>query len=239
MVIQGQTRRALVIVAHPDDVDVNAGGTIAGWTRSGMAVSYVVVTSGNAGGDGRVAEDEIVEVRRAEQRAAAEIVGVREVRFLEGYRDGELEPVPALVRDLVREIRRIRPHVTMIMSPERHWRHIAQGHPDHLAAGEAGVRAVYPAARNPLAFPELLEREGLEPWVVEELWVQDPPQPNHVVDVTDEIDRKIAAVRAHASQFTDVDRLAEHLRTRMAETGRSGGLPDGRLGEAFLRLEVG
>ena len=112
-------------------------------------------------------------IREREQRAAADALGVKDVRFLDGYRDGWLEPTPELQREITQVIRQVRPHRILTSSPDRNWDRIAASHPDHLAAGEATVRAVYPAARNPFAFPELLA-EGLEPWTVASCAVGHP-----------------------------------------------------------------
>ena len=134
-----------------------------------------------------------------------------DVRFLTGYRDGWLEPTFDLQRDIVRVIRQVCPQRVLAQSPERNWDRIGAGHPDHLAAGEASVRAIYPAARNPFAWPELISEEGLEPWTVQELWLMAHPNTNHTVDITDVFDRKLAALRAHVSQTGHINRLVQDL----------------------------
>src|SRR6476661_8874555 len=166
-----EIERALVVVAHPDDADFGAAGTIAGWTDAGIAVTVLVCTRGEQGGFDETAREQMPAIREAEQRAAAAAVGVEDVRFLTGYRDGWLEPTFDLERDIVRVIRQVRPQRVLAQSPERNWDRIGAGHPDHLASGEAAVRAIYPAARNPFAWPELMSDEGLEPWTVKELWL--------------------------------------------------------------------
>lgn len=231
--------RALVVSAHPDDGDVNAGGTIARWSDEGVVVTHLVVTEGDAGGYGSVSREEIRATRRAEQREAARILGVDDLRFLSGYLDGAVEVTQALVRDIVRVIRQVRPHRLMTLSPERDWRNIAQCHPDHLATGEASVRAFYPAAGNPFAFPELLAQEQLAPWTVDELWLQAPPRPDHAEDVTEYVDRKMRAVTAHVSQFEHPEMIDRVLREQMAGNAASAGLPEGRLAETFLRVRAG
>src|SRR3954470_13357117 len=192
--------RVLVVAAHPDDIDFGAAGTVATFTDAGIAVTYLVCTYGDQGGFDDTPREQMPSLREAEQRKAAAEVGVDDVRFLEGYRDGWLEPTWQLQHDLVRVIRQVRPQRVLIPSPERNWTVVQGTHPDHLAAGEAAIRAVYPAARNPFAWPELLRDEGLEPWVVPECWVMAAPQPDHYVDITDTFDTKIAALRAHKSQ---------------------------------------
>ena len=133
-------------------------GTIATWTRAGVEVTYCIVTDGDAGGfDPLVPRSEIPGIRRAEQRAAAAVVGVSDVRFL-GYVDGELAVSHDLRRDISRVIRQVRPQRMLVQSPERNWKRIQASHPDHLAAGEAAIQAVYPDARNPFAHPALAVR---------------------------------------------------------------------------------
>ncbi len=228
-----EVSRALVVTAHPDDVDFGAGGTIATWTAQGIEVTYCVVTDGDAGGfDPDVPRTEIPRIRRAEQTAAAAIVGVTDVRFL-GYRDGELTVSHDLRRDISRVIRQVRPRRMLIQSPERNWQRIQASHPDHLAAGDAAIQAVYPDARNPFAHPSLLRDEGLEAWTVEEVWVMASDGPDYFVDVTERFETKIRALRAHESQTAHMDELEEWLRTWMSSAAERGGLASGRLAEAF------
>jgi LmbE family N-acetylglucosaminyl deacetylase len=221
-------------MAHPDDIDFGGGGTVAAWTDAGTVVSYCIITDGDAGGfDPTVPREQIPAIRRAEQVAAGEVLGVADVHFL-GYRDGYLAVSNDLRRDISRVIRQVRPERMIIQSPERNWNRIASSHPDHLAAGEAAICAVYPDARNPFAYPELLADEGLEPWVVPEVWVLASASPTHFVDVTDQFDRKIAALRAHVSQTAHMDDLVERVRTWMAATAAAAGLPEGRLAEGYV-----
>ncbi|HTZ08097.1 MAG TPA: PIG-L family deacetylase, partial [Acidimicrobiales bacterium] len=141
--------RILVVTAHPDDVDFGVAGSVAAWTKAGVAVSYCIVTDGDAGGSDRtVTRSSMATLRRQEQRAAAAEVGVSDVVFL-GYPDGRLTPSIDLRRDISRQIRRVRPERLVAQSPERLWDRIGASHPDHLAAGEAAVASVYPDARNP------------------------------------------------------------------------------------------
>jgi LmbE family N-acetylglucosaminyl deacetylase len=222
----------LVVGAHPDDIDFGASGTVATWTDAGTRVVYCIVTDGDAGGfDPTVPRSAIVGIRRSEQEAAAKAVGVEEVEFL-GYPDGRLLVSLDLRRDLARVIRRVRPVRVVSQSPERHWQRIQASHPDHLAAGEATLCAVYPDARNPFAFPELLE-EGFEPHVASEVWLMASPRADHIVDITDTFDRKIAGLLCHASQIQDPDALEERVRTWMGATAREGGLPPGHVAETF------
>jgi LmbE family N-acetylglucosaminyl deacetylase len=226
--------RVLAVMAHPDDVDFGAAGTVRQWTEAGVHVSYCLVTNGDAGGfDEETPRAEIPAIRQAEQRAAGALLGVDDVRFL-GYRDGELQVSHELRRDISRVIRQVRPDRMLIQSPERNWNRIFSSHPDHLAAGDAAIQAIYPDARNPFAHASLLLDEGLEAWSVPETWVMAHPLPNVWVDITDVFDDKVAAIRAHASQLPDPEGIGEHVRGWMTMQAQAGGLPEGRLAEAFM-----
>src|SRR6476469_216779 len=186
----GGIERILVVTAHPDDVDFGSAGSVARWTDAGIEVSYCICTSGEAGGfDLTVPRPTMVEIRESEQRAAAKVVGVSDVTFL-GYPDGRLESTFDLRRDISREIRRVRPQRVVAPSPERNFERIYASHPDHLAAGEATMAAVYPDARNPFAHPQLME-EGYEAWTVPEVWIMSSVEGATYVDITSTIDRKI------------------------------------------------
>jgi LmbE family N-acetylglucosaminyl deacetylase len=225
-------QRALVITAHPDDVDFGAAGTIATWTDAGIKVTYCVITDGDAGGfDPDFPRADIGPLRQEEQRAAAAEVGVNDVVFL-GYRDGWLEVTFELRRDLARVIREVRPQRVVCQSPQRNMVRIPASHPDHLAAGEAAMCAVYPDSRNPFAHPELLA-EGFEPHTVPEVWLMGGPEPDAIVDVTDTFERKVAALRSHVSQVGHREDLEEMLRGWLTAIAKTHGLPEGRLAEAF------
>jgi LmbE family N-acetylglucosaminyl deacetylase len=234
-----EIRRVLVITAHPDDVDFGAAGTIALWTDAGLEVSYCIVTNGDAGGSDRsVPRTEMAAIRQAEQTAAAKAVGVHDLHFL-GYPDGRVEATLGLRRDLARVIRLLRPDRVMCQSPERNYLRMGASHPDHRAAGSAALDAVYPDARNPFAFPELLAAENLEPWSVGEVWVAGSPTPTQYVDITQTFGRKVAALRCHASQLTNPDGLEDMLRGWLSRSAAQGGLPEGHLAEAFQVLQIG
>lgn len=230
--------RILVVTAHPDDVDFGAAGSIAGWVAEGIEVTYCIVTDGDAGGfDPAVPRSQIPTIRRAEQVAAGAVLGVTDIRFL-GYRDGELTVTHDLRRDISRVIRQVRPHRMLIQSPERNWRRLPASHPDHMAAGEAAIFAIYPDARNPFAHPVLLNDEGLDAWTVHDVWVFGTPTPDTYVDITDRFDQKIAALRAHDSQTAHMDDLEDRIRGWGVMMAEMGGLPEGRLAESFMRVEV-
>jgi len=228
-----QVRRVLAVAAHPDDLDFGAAGTVATWTAAGTQVTYLICTRGDQGGFDDTPREEMPAIRESEQRAAAKAVGVTDVRFLDGFRDGWLDPTHELQREIVRVIRQVRPDRMLIPSAERNWERIQASHPDHLAAGEAAIRAIYPAARNPFSYPELLSTEGLEPWTVRETWVMAHPGAAHAVDITDTFERKLEALRSHRSQISHVEDLEGMLRTWGERTAQAAGLPDGRLAEVF------
>jgi LmbE family N-acetylglucosaminyl deacetylase len=221
-----------VVTAHPDDVDFGAAGSVAVWTSRGIKVSYCIATDGDAGGsDQSITRPEMATIRREEQLTAARAVGVTDVTFL-GFPDGRVTPTLELRAAIARVIRQVRPDRVVAQSPERNWTRIYASHPDHLATGEAAACAVYPDARNPFAFPELLA-EGLEPHVVPELWVMATERANRVVDATDVYPMKLAALKSHVSQFGDGEQLDDLLKGWMGGTALAAGLPDGRLAEAF------
>lgn len=230
--------RALVVTAHPDDVDFGAAGMVALLTDAGVEVDYCIVTDGQAGGfDRDVPRDAMPRIRRNEQLAAARAVGVSQVRFL-GHVDGEVVADLDLARELSREIRRVRPDLVITSSPERNYRRVGASHPDHRRVGDATLDAVYPFARNPFAFPELLADEQLEPWIVGEVWLLGDPAPDLFLDVTEVIDRKLAAIRAHRSQLADPDQMEERVREWLTGTARAGGLDDGCLAEAVRVVRI-
>lgn len=222
-------QRVLCVFAHPDDVDFGAAGTVAGWVSSGLEVAYLIVTRGDAGGFDDTPRDQMPLLREAEQRAAAAEVGVKQVDFLDGYRDGTVTPTIDLRKDVTAAIRRFRPDRILTNSPLRRWERLAgPSHPDHLAVGESVTCAVYPDSRNPFAYPEL----DLPAWTVREVWYSGGPDPDHLVDVTETFSRKLAALRAHASQTSHMSDLESGLRERMSALG------SGRLVEGFTIIRT-
>ena len=150
-IADSEIKRVLVVNAHPDDSDFGASGTISQWVKQGIHVSYVLCTNGDQGGEASsYSREEMPQVRQREQRAACAALGISDVTFL-NYVDGHLEPTLQLRKDIVRQIRRVQPDRIVCQSPERNWERIGASHPDHLAAGEATIQAVYPDARNPFA----------------------------------------------------------------------------------------
>ncbi len=224
-------KRALVVVAHPDDVDFGCAGTVSTLTSKGVDVAYCLVTSGDAGGDeSNHSREERTEIREAEQRAAAAEVGVTNLTFLR-WPDGQVEPTFLLRREIARVIRTYKPDLVITQSPERNWERIRASHPDHLAAGEATMRAVYPDSRNPHAFPELL-REGLEPHTVAQVWLTGW-EPTMVVDITKHFDIKHLALTRHESQVAGNKGLKKMLKNWARLTAKNAGLGKDRLAEGF------
>lgn len=216
--------RALVIFSHPDDAEFSAAATIATLVASGATVDYLVTTDGGKGTeDPAVTPEMLAATRVAEQRAAADVLGVREIVHL-GYPDGYLTPTLDLRRDITRHIRRFRPDLVIAQNPQRR----SDGnpfiaHPDHLATGEATLSAVYPAARDRLNFPELIG-EGLEPWKVRQVLVAGVERPNLWIDVADCLEVALAALRCHASQVRDWAEVEERVRDRARESGEAVGM---------------
>lgn len=232
-----EVERVLVVTAHPDDVDFGAAGTVATWTDRGIEVVYCIVTDGDAGGfDPAIPRTAIAGIRRDEQAAAAKAVGVERLVFL-GYPDGRLLPTLDLRRDISRVIRQVRPQRLLCQCPQRNFSRIYASHPDHLAAGEAALCAVYPDARNPFTFTELID-EGLDAWSVQDVWMMGGPNPQHPVDITDHLDRKISALLCHASQHPDPDQMAIRVRAWGAMQAEQFGLGAGRAAESFQVIDT-
>ena len=194
-------RRALVIVAHPDDAEFGVAGTVARWTREGTQFTYIICTDGSKGTDDPTLTPEILmPLRQREQRAAAKVLGVEEVVFL-GHEDGTLYPTLELRRDLSRAIRVYKPDVVFCPDPTtRYSRGEYINHPDHRAAGEAAFCAIFPDARNRWMFPELLA-EGLEPFVVHEVYLMQSLAPTVWVDIEETLEVKLRALGQHKSQI--------------------------------------
>jgi LmbE family N-acetylglucosaminyl deacetylase len=222
----------LVITPHPDDAEFGVAGTVARWTRQEKQVVYVVCTNGNKGtSDPDVTPDELAETRQKEQRAAAEVLGVREVEFL-GYPDQGLEDTPEFRKALVRMIRRYRPETVVTADPYR--RYI--WHRDHRIAGQVTIDAVFPYARDHLAYPDLLE-EDLQPHKVKEMLFWASEDINHLSDITETFDLKLEALRCHESQVNSmkVSDLEKWLRQRCSDLAEGENFD---LAEAFHREEI-
>lgn len=228
--------RALVVVAHPDDAEFGAAGTIARWVRMGTDVRYLVLTDGASGSaDPHMTRERLVAIRAAEQEAACKRLGVSDITML-GYRDGYLEATVEARRKVAAEIRRHRPEAVLTLNPELRWSPSGYvNHPDHRATGDLVLHAINPAASTRLWDPTLID-EGLEPWDVAELWLMSFGDGPDVADVTGTFASKLAALRCHASQLGDWD-PEPWLREQAADRGEQVGV---ELAEAFtvLRLRV-
>jgi LmbE family N-acetylglucosaminyl deacetylase len=213
--------RVLAFGAHPDDLDFGAAATVAGLTRAGVEVTYCVMTDGDAGGFDPGDRHAIDDRRQQEQRDAATLLGVRDVEFM-GERDGYLEPSHEVIEQVVALMRRHRPDAVIAMHPERDWSRLQRSHPDHLAAGEAVVRAAYPAVENPFAYPGLAE-QGLQAFKLRWLVLFGGPAPltNLVLDVTGTEQLKLQALRHHVSQHPDVPRMEAFVLGAMADLYRT------------------
>ncbi len=222
----------LIIVAHPDDAEFGVAGSVAKWTAEGQRVVYVLCTSGEKGtGDRSLAPDKLVDIRRREQRNAANLLGVQEVVFLD-YKDQELEDTPDFRKAIVRQIRRYRPRTVVTSDPYR--RYI--WHRDHRIVGQVTLDAIFPYARDFLAYPDLID-EGLEPHKVAEILFFAAEDINLRLDITATFDKKLAALHCHQSQKTGfpMGDLDSWLRERCREMAE--GEPF-ELAEAFHRVEA-
>ncbi len=224
-------KRAMVIAAHPDDIEFGVAGTIIRWTRAGTQVCYVLVTSGDVGiANPALSREEVRAIREPEQREAARIAGVQEVVFLREP-DGEVVNTLELRKKLVREIRRFRPDVVVCQDPTILFANDGYiNHPDHRAVGMAALDAVFPAAGQPHVFQDL-EAEGLYAHKTKRVYVSawQPDSANTYVNITDTIEQKIAALFAHKSQMdemigqrqgTTLETIAEWIRSAAAERGK-------------------
>lgn len=227
--------RVLVVAAHPDDIEFGAAGTVARWVGEGATVHYLLVTRGDKGSDDPAADiAALVRLREEEQRAAAAELGVAGVDFLDEP-DGQVEPSLRLRERITYAIRAFRPEIVMTHDPtvlfvNNEW----VNHPDHRAVGQVTVDAVFPTARDPLNFREHLEA-GLEPWKVAELYLWSTNEANQLVDIGETMDRKVAALARHASQFRAFDDVARWVRRRSEELGERAGY---RAAEGFRRVTL-
>ena len=227
--------RVLVVAAHPDDIEFGAAGTVARWVAEGAVVRYLVVTRGDKGSDDPRADIEaLTHLRETEQRAAAAELGVDGVDFLDEP-DGQVEPSLALRERITYAIRAFRPEIVMTHDPtvlfvNNEW----VNHPDHRAVGQVTVDAVFPTARDPLNFRQHLD-EGLDAWKVAELYLWSTNEANQLVDIGATIERKVAALAHHASQFRHFDDVARWVRRRSEELGERAGY---RAAEGFRRVTL-
>lgn len=206
----------LVVLAHPDDPEFFCGGTVARWTDEGRKVTFCLLTRGDKGADEPGADPvDLAERRVAEQVAAAQVLGVTDVRFLD-YSDGEVVANAGLRRDVTRVVRQVRPEILVTSDPSNFYSGFIN-HADHRAVGEACLYAAWPAARSALYFPELYQEEQLQPHKVPFVYLAGAMHPDTVVDISDYIDRKLTALREHVSQVGEFQELEERLRERLRD----------------------
>ena len=229
--------KVLVVRAHPDDPEFFCGGTVARWTSEGSKISYCLLTHGERGADESGTDvTELAQIRMAEQKAAAKLLGVDTVLFLD-HPDGYLMPNLELRRDIARVIRQLRPQTVITCDPSTHFpRFRSINHADHRAAGEATLDAVFPVARSSLYFPELETEEGLKPHKVDTVFIAGSNHPNTEVDVTQFVDQKLAALAQHASQIRDMEAVKDRVRERMRDPQSPADNP--RYIERFLRIDL-
>ena len=226
-------KRILTVFAHPDDAETMAGGTQLKWAKEGHEITLCLITDGDKGtADPNDTPAAVVARRRIEQARAAAHLGARVVTL--GYEDGMLQPTLDLRRDLVRVMRRVRPNVVVAGDPTVWFRHGTYiNHPDHRVAAQSAVEALYPAVKKHGIFPELLA-EGLEPHVVEDVWLGPTDEADTWIDIAEVFEEKIALICEHASQFPPAPTRAAF--TRMArEVGQERGLA---LAESFRTLRL-
>ncbi len=212
-------KNILVILAHPDDPEFFCGATLARWARAGHQITYLLMTCGDKGYNPATHADMTPEIlcglRHVEQNNAAKVIGAKAVHFLD-LADGYLVPSLDLRRNVVREIRRHQPDILLTCDPQNLFAAYGINHPDHRACGQIVLDAVFPAAGNPVYFPELLQ-EGFPPHMPKEVWCSLTSQPNITLDVTDTWDIKLKAVLEHKTQIPDTAKLLERMKSRRTE----------------------
>lgn len=230
-------QKLLCVVAHPDDIEVMIGGTIAAWTAAGTEVCYLICTNG-ANGTGEIEKTgkEISTIRAKEQKAAADALGVGCVHQLD-YRDGSVELKDDLRRDIVRHIRAHTPDAVFTIDPTFLYstRFNYPNHRDHRVIGQATFDAVYPMARDVGTFPELLA-ENLQPHKVQTLLMGNYNEQNCYFDISRSIDAKATALKCHVSQFGDAEGVIRHCRSMAEACGEEAGV---ELAEGFIKLDIG
>jgi len=227
-----QKADVLVLSAHPDDAEFGAAGTVARWTDEGQKIVYVICTNGDKGtSDRTLAPDQLLKIRKKEQQAAAEVLGVQEVVFLD-FPDQGLEDTPALRKQIVRLIRTYQPGVLVTSDPYRRY----LWHRDHRIIGQVAMDAVFPYARDHLAYPDMLA-QGLEPHKVAEILFWGAEDINYRSDITDTFDRKIDALRCHKSQMREFKSSdpVDWLKDRCREMAQGEAF---ELAEGFHRVEL-
>jgi LmbE family N-acetylglucosaminyl deacetylase len=214
--------RVMVIMAHPDDPDFSCAGTAIQMARQGIEVTYMILTNGDKGNHNPlITRNQLILMRKEEQRAAAELCGVKTVLFMD-EEDGFLRPTFELRKRVCRQIRRIRPQLIICPSPERYL--VGDGyinHPDHRNAGLVALEAIFPAADNPMFYPEMAN-EGYLPHKISQLYITGHDEATIEIDVTADLETKINAILAHKSQFENPEEVEKWLRERWGDEQPDG-----------------
>jgi len=228
-------QKILVILAHPDDPEFFCGASLVRWARAGHEIQYFLLTCGDKGGDADTTPDELCRSRHLEQHNAARIIGAKSVRFLD-LEDGYLVPSLDLRKEIVREIRRVKPDILVTCDPTNLYPSTRYGlnHPDHRAAGQVVLDAVFPAAGNVHFFPDLLDKEGLSPHTPREIWISFTAQPNVTLDISEYWEIRLLALKEHSSQIGDPILFEERMRSRHTE---DSSIEDPRYEERFRVLK--
>ena len=237
---ESTNKKVMIIVAHPDDADFMAAGTLAKWAKEGCSIVYLLCTSGDKGtSDPNMKPESLAVIRESEQENACRVVGGEQVIFLR-HADGMLQNTLALRKDIVRQIRIHQPDVVICQDPTNRYGDSNINHPDHRAAGDTALDAIFPSARDYHMFPELVQDEGLLPHKVLEVYLSTRESNASVwIDITDTIDIKVSALKQHASQVgTDAESL-ERLETRLKQRASDVGTPHAiKYAEAFKYIRL-
>lgn len=235
-VVNTSKKTILAVGAHPDDIDIGCSGTIGKFVEESSQVYYLVLTDGSKGSeDPQISSAELTKIRQQEQQAAADILGVKKIFFL-NFVDGELENTPILRKEIIKIIRQVKPNTVICWDPTLYYdeNRSMVNHPDHRKGGEAVLDCVYPFARNARTFPELLD-EGLQPHVVEELLLINFSKANYFIDISSVIDKKIKALATHKSQFRNIDEFGKRIKEMNKMIGQKAE-PKADFAEGFVRL---
>ena len=231
-----EVRRALVIMAHPDDPDFVCAGTAIQMARQGIEVTYMILTNGDKGNHNpEITRNQLIAMRKIEQRNAAELCGVKDVLFM-GEEDGFLRPTPEIRKRVTREIRRIRPELIICPDPDRYL--VGEGyinHPDHRNAGLVALEAIFPASDNPMFYPDMAD-EGYKPHKISHLYVYGHAEPTAEVDITADLETKIRAILCHKTQIGDPKNAPANWKKRWGEEQPDGSM---RYFERFKAMKFG
>ncbi|MCB0095438.1 MAG: PIG-L family deacetylase [Caldilineaceae bacterium] len=231
-----EVERALVIMAHPDDPDFSCAGTAIKMVQKGIDVTFMILTNGDKGNHNpEITRNQLIELRKIEQRAAAAVEGVQHVLFM-GVEDGFLQSTPDLRKRVTREIRRIQPQLIITSSPDRYFGGNGYiNHPDHRNAGIVTLESIFPATDNMMFFPELLD-EGYLPHKIKQLYIMGDAQVDLKIDITEVFEQKIEAIICHKTQVREPEKLQERMTQRAGQEQEDGSV---RFFEQFRVLKFG